>query len=87
MERVKRVDQGTLNVARVGQNTANGVRIDAAVVEWQGATYAGSYEVTPSLETQTLPTYGKLLTENVVVNPVPDNYGLITWDGSKLRIS
>jgi len=49
--------------------------------------YTGSYEVTPSAEIQTLPTSGKLLTLDVVVNPIPSNYGLITWDGSTITVS
>lgn len=49
--------------------------------------YTGSYEVTPSSQTQTLPTSGLMMTGNVVVNPIPSNYGLITWNGTGLRIS
>lgn len=32
--------------------------------------YTGDYEVTPSTETQTLETKGKLLMENIVVHPI-----------------
>ena len=49
--------------------------------------YSGSYEVTPSSEAQTLNTAGKLLSFDVVVNPIPSNYGLITWDGSTITVS
>lgn len=49
--------------------------------------YSGSYEITPSLETQTLQTAGKLMTGDVVVNPIPNNYGLITWNGSTITVS
>lgn len=50
-------------------------------------TYTGAYEVTPSAETQTLDTEGLRLTRPVVVNPIPNNYGLITWNGSFLTVS
>ena len=50
-------------------------------------TYTGEYEVTPSAETQTLNTAGLRLTRPVMVNPIPQNYGLITWNGSFLTIS
>lgn len=50
-------------------------------------TYTGEYEVTPSAETQTLNTAGFRLTRPVMVNPIPQNYGLITWNGSFLTIS
>ncbi len=50
-------------------------------------TYTGAYEVTPSAETQTLDTAGLRMTRSVVVNPIPQNYGLITWNGSFLTVS
>ena len=49
--------------------------------------YTGAYEVTPSAETQTLLTDGLRMTDNVVTNPVPSNYGLITWDGTVITVS
>ena len=49
--------------------------------------YSGPYEVTPSSETQTLDTDSLYMRGNVVINPVPSNYGLITWDGSSLTVS
>ena len=49
--------------------------------------YHGEYEVTPTEETQTLLTEGKTLSYNVIVNPIPSNYGRITWDGSTLTVS
>lgn len=49
--------------------------------------YKGQTEVTPSPYTQTLLTADKLLKENIIINPIPNNYGLITWDGQKLIVS
>ena len=49
--------------------------------------YSGSYEVTPTEETQTLATADKVLSGNITVHPIPSNYGLITWDGTKLTVS
>ena len=49
--------------------------------------YTGDYVVTPSEETQTLETYNKRMTGNVTINPIPSNYGLITWDGATLTVS
>lgn len=49
--------------------------------------YTGAYEVTPSAETQTLLTDGLRMTDNVVINPIPNNYGLITWNGSVITVS
>ena len=49
--------------------------------------YTGAYEVTPSGETQTLETENKRMTGNVTINPIPNNYGLITWNGSIITVS
>lgn len=49
--------------------------------------YHGDYTVTPSRVQQTLPTAGMVLDRNVTVEPIPSNYGLITWDGSTLTVS
>ena len=49
--------------------------------------YDGSYEVTPSGSEQTLATAGRTLQFDVVVKPVPSNYGLVTYNGSTITIS
>ncbi len=50
-------------------------------------SYTGPYTVTPTRSTQILQTLSKKTTENIVVNPIPPNYGLISWDGSSLTVS
>ena len=49
--------------------------------------YDGEYEITPSTEEQILETADRTMMRNVVVKPIPKNYGLITWDGSVLTVS
>lgn len=49
--------------------------------------YEGATEVTPSEVTQTLPTLGLLLSADITINPIPSNYGLITWDGHTITVS
>ena len=49
--------------------------------------YTGPYEVTPSEETQMLPTTNRTLESSIVINPIPSNYGLITWNGSFITVS
>lgn len=49
--------------------------------------YDGSYEIMPTSEPQVLGTSGLVMKEDVVVNPIPSNYGLITWDGANLMVS
>ena len=52
-----------------------------------GTTYTGEYEFTPNEETQVIPTQNKIMTQDVIINPIPSNYGLVTWNGSYLTVS
>ena len=49
--------------------------------------YDGEYEVEPTTEEQVLSTAYKIATANVVVKPIPQNYGRIDWNGSFLTVS
>ena len=49
--------------------------------------YPGPTEFTPTTETQTIAVSGYRLKEDITINPIPSNYGLITWDGSTLMVS
>lgn len=49
--------------------------------------YEGDYAITPGAEAVLLSTKDKRMTDDVVINPIPSNYGLITWNGSTLTVS
>lgn len=49
--------------------------------------YTGEITVTPTQETQVLETADHSVLDNITINPIPHNYGLITWDGSALTVS
>lgn len=49
--------------------------------------YNGPLEVTPTQSTQVLATSGTRMDSDVTINPIPSNYGLITWNGSVLTVS
>lgn len=49
--------------------------------------YTGEYEFTPVATSQTIAIMGKVATQNITINPIPSNYGLITWNGSTLTVS
>ena len=59
----------------------------AAEYKIGGDDYEGDYTVTPSQETQVLLTKNRLMRNNVTINPIPSNYGLITWNGGVLTVS
>lgn len=49
--------------------------------------YAGPTEWTPAPYAQIIPTDGCALRSDIIVNPIPSNYGLVTWNGSVLTVS
>lgn len=49
--------------------------------------YEGVYVFTPSNEVQTAPTAYMTLMGDITINPIPSNYGLITYDGSVITVS
>lgn len=50
-------------------------------------TYEGPYEFTPTQETQTVQAADMVLLENIIINPIPQNYGLITYNGAYITVS
>ena len=63
------------------------VGIGAAYEMREGEIYDGPYEFTPTQETQYAPSEGKVLLEDIVINPIPNNYGLITYNGAIITVS
>ena len=49
--------------------------------------YTGPKEITPTTEAQTLSTASTSVLDNIVIRPIPNNYGLITWDGATITVS
>lgn len=61
--------------------------IGAAYTLHREDTYTGAYEFTPSAEEQTIPTRMKALEQDIVIHAIPNNYGLITYNGSVITVS
>lgn len=49
--------------------------------------YEGPYEFTPTAGSQTIEIERKMATADIIINPIPSNWGLITWNGSVLTVS
>ena len=49
--------------------------------------YEGPTEFTPTQQTQTISIQYKTAMQDITINPIPSNYGLITWNGSTLTVS
>ena len=50
-------------------------------------TYTGETSVTPSEEEQILRTGGLYVTDHIHIDPIPSNYGKITYNGSVITVS
>lgn len=79
---------------QTGANVGLHVAGDSLSLKVGGQFYAvganpfeGEYEYTPTEETQVIPMSGLRALEDVVINPIPNNYGLITYNGSTIRVS
>lgn len=73
----------TVNPADMGVGFGNPIARDYV----ERDPYTGLYTVTPTDEAVVLNTNGLRMTDNITVNPIPSNYGLITWNGSTLTVS
>lgn len=49
--------------------------------------YTGDVDITPSDVEQMLATSGLLMRSNITIQPIPSNYGLITWNGRGILVS
>ena len=49
--------------------------------------YHGEYTWTPSAVAQVIPAAGLVAEQDFVIEPIPNNWGLITWDGTTITVS
>lgn len=64
-----------------------GLTAEPSIVIDRTTVYEGPYEFFPSGTVQTIEIANKKALDNIVINPIPNNYGLITWNGSELTVS
>ena len=75
-------------VVKLTVSESNSVHLDADTVYYHHVNdYEGPYEVTPTQQTQVLSTLNQRMTQDVIINPIPSNYGLISWNGAVLTVS
>ncbi len=49
--------------------------------------YTGATVWTPTGSAQTIPTGGYFVPDDITINPIPSNYGLITYNGGIITVS
>ena len=81
------VDGGEGIPLSVGEPPGVSLEIGTAAIGGRLPDYTGPTTVTPSSNAQTLSTAGTSLNSDITVNPIPSNYGLVTWNGSVITVS
>ena len=74
-----------VSIAPQAVGVSTGIPIARDYVE--RPAYEGSYEITPTTVEQVIPTKNLRMTDDITVAAIPQNYGLITWNGSTLTVS
>lgn len=84
-----RVTESTQQVGLTASESveAFAVGLATAVQVVTGEHYKGAIEITPSAEDQVIHTEGLFVDDPITIKAIPNNYGLITWDGSALTVS
>ena len=68
---------------QVSIDTSIGMQVNVVAAD----VYRGDYTFTPTTATQTVQIANQMATSNITINPIPNNYGLIEWDGTRIRVS
>lgn len=63
------------------------IEVATPIVTSTAEDYTGQTTVTPTQETQVFQTEGKRVLHDFIVNPIPHNYGLITYNGQYITVS
>lgn len=58
------------------------ISVSESIITVAGEAYEGEYTFTPTQEAQTIEIKNKVALENITIEPIPQNYGLITWNGA-----
>ena len=63
-----------------------GAEMTETITKMVAEYFEGPYEYTPGEEEQTIPIAELVATQNIKVNPVPQNYGRLTYSGGILKV-
>lgn len=79
----------TDETARLGVDSPEAVELNAEthIVVDTTTIYDGAYEWTPTDSVQLIEIENKKALGQIKINPIPQNYGLVTWNGSTLTIT
>lgn len=64
-----------------------GISTAIEVLETPVPVWDGSTEFVPSDTAQVISVHGYRFTDDITIDPIPHNYGKITWNGSVITVS
>lgn len=72
---------------RVSNRAGASLSLGGLLYDRAADVWAGPYDVVPSQVEQVLPVEGCRMAHDVVVAPIPSQYGLITYNGGTITVS
>lgn len=88
MEQTKRKKGDSIHLLSVDGDTP--LKLSQISTGGGGGTrphYHGATTFTPTQQTQVAQTSGLIVDADIIINPIPSNYGRITWNGAFLTVS
>lgn len=77
----------TANAVIANHNIQTSTSLTTVVWAKDHDYYQGDLEFTPTDETQTIATKDLILGDDIIINSIPSNYGLISWNGRGILVS
>ena len=88
MEQIKRITGDSVHLISV--NGDKPLKLSQISTGGGGGTrphYHGQTTFTPTQQTQVAQTSGLIVDADIIINPIPSNYGRITWNGAVLTVT
>ena len=80
-------DQVTIPLGVSSDSEQIALGVNMVLVTGMPEHYGGSYEFQPSDSAQTISIRNMMADADIVIDPIPSNYGHISWNGSVLTVS
>ena len=84
MEKMREIEAQGIHIVSV-----NGDKVGVLKAVGGGGgvpAYHGQTEFVPSDQTQVIQAEGYRMRENIIIDPVPSNYGRLVWNGHTLTV-
>lgn len=87
LRRMQEIPAQSVHIVSVNGDKLKPMKVISGGGGGNAPVYHGATEFTPTEQTQTVAVSGYRMEQNITINPIPSNYGRITWNGSVLTVS